>query len=257
MNLDPAPLRCWVWFWTCYDPNMTNSNSVKIHAHLAHQGIASRRKAEELVQMGKVRINGQIAQIGQRINPIQDQITVEGSKLSKQTAQHLYFLINKPNGYVSTTSDELGRKNVLNIIPESIRKQHRLYPVGRLDLDSEGLMLLTNDGDLAFKLTHPKFEVKKTYHVLVAGTPTEAAINHLRKGVKLREGFTRPAEVEELKIEGDNTWLSITIHEGRYHQVKRMLERVGYETLRLIRVSMGQFSLENLKGQPFIQLDSI
>lgn len=233
---------------------MTQSNSVKVHAFIAHQGIASRRKAEELVQLGKVRVNGQVAVIGQRIDPEKDQVTVEGSKVSQTAVKPVYYLINKPAGYVSTTEDELGRKNVLDLLP---KQSGRLYPVGRLDLDSEGLMLLTNDGDLAFKMTHPKFEVKKTYHVLIAGTPTELAVNHLRKGVKLREGYTRPAEVEELRTEGENTWLSITIHEGRYHQVKRMLERVGYDTLRLIRVSMGQFNLEMLKGQKYLRLKMV
>jgi pseudouridine synthase len=236
---------------------MNNSDSVKIHAYIAHQGIASRRKAEELVQLGKVRVNGEKAIIGQRIDPQTDKVTVEGNVISKKANQPIYLLINKPAGYVSTTSDELGRKNVLDLVPANLKQNTRLYPVGRLDLDSEGLMLLTNDGDLAFHLTHPKFEVKKTYHVLVAGTPTELAINHLRKGVKLREGFTSPADVEELSTEGDNTWLSITIHEGRYHQVKRMLERVGYDTLRLIRVSMGQFNLDQLQGQKYLKLSSI
>jgi len=233
---------------------MTKSDSVKIHAFLAHQGVTSRRQAEEMIRLGRVKVNGQPALIGRRINPEVDRVEVDHRQVSAKATKPLYFLINKPVGYVSTTSDELGRKNVLDLLP---KQTSRLYPVGRLDLDSEGLMLLTNDGDLAFRLTHPKFEVNKTYHVLIIGTPTELALNHLRKGVKLKEGFTQPAQVEELRTEGDNTWLAITIHEGRYHQVKRMLERVGYETLRLIRVSLGQFNLEMLHGQKYLQLDKI
>ncbi len=232
---------------------MTNSPSVKIHVFIAHQGVASRRKAEELIRLGKVKVNGQPAMIGQRVDPQTDRVTIEGKNITQTDRKLLYFLINKPVGYVSTTSDELDRKNVLDLIPKI---NDRLYPVGRLDIDSEGLMLLTNDGDLAFRLTHPKFEVPKTYHVLIAGKPTDLALNHLRRGVKLREGYTAPAEVEELGTEGDNAWLSITIHEGRYHQVKRMLERVGYKTLRLIRVKMGKFDLSQLQGKKYHQIAS-
>ena len=233
--------------------SMTESTTIKLQALLAHAGIASRRKSEELIQLGKVKVNGKIATIGQRVNPQLDKIEFENKLINAQPKKPLYYLVNKPVGYVSTTEDELGRRNVLDLIPP---QKNRLYPVGRLDLDSEGLMLITNDGNLAYRLTHPKFEVKKTYHVLVEGKPTYKAIDHLRRGVKLTEGYTQPAEVNKLGEENGNIWLEIIIHEGRYHQVKRMLERVGYKTLRLIRVAMGPFDLEMLDQKRFLRISA-
>ena len=195
-------------------------------------------------------MNGEIAHIGQRVEPLSDRIQVEGKELT--TSEQLrYFLVNKPVGYISTTADELNRKTVLDLLP---RIPERLYPVGRLDKDSEGLMLLTNDGTLAQFLTHPKSQVPKTYHVLVSGTPSGRALMHLRRGVKLKEGYTQPAEVEVLTTEQGNTWLEITITEGRNREVRRILERVGYETLELIRLQIGPFDLEMLDEQRAVEL---
>jgi len=228
-------------------------DSVKIHAYLAHMGIASRRKSEELVAAGKVTVNNQPAQVGQRINPAKDEVKFNG-KVVNSSENPVYVLINKPHGFVSTTDDELGRPTVLQLLPESLKKL-RLYPVGRLDQDSQGLMLLTNDGDVAYKLTHPKFEMPKTYEVLLDRSPTEAAVNILRRGMLLREGMTAPAEVE--LIERDNKpWLSITIHEGRNRQVRRMMERAGYDVQKLIRIRLGPFILSDLGEKPMLQLDA-
>lgn len=215
--------------------------SIKVHAYLARAGVASRRKAEEWVAEGRVSVNGARAHIGQRVTPGVDQVTLDGQPL--QTNQILrYFIVNKPRGVVSTTSDELGRQTVTSLIPKSVTE--RLYPVGRLDMESEGLMLLTNDGELAQKLTHPSYEVEKTYEVLVDRRPTAKALSHLRASVRLSEGKTKPATAEVIGDEPTgNVWLSITISEGRNHQVRRMLERVGYETIRLIRVQMGSLDL--------------
>ncbi len=225
----------------------TAPDTIKIHAYLAQLGVASRRKAEEMVGEGKILVNGKPAVIGQRIVPGTDTISVEGVELTID--QNLrYFIVNKPRGVISTTSDELGRQSITTLIPKNVKE--RLYPVGRLDMDSEGLVLLTNDGGLTQKLTHPSYEVAKTYEVLVDRRPTPKALDHLRAGVKLKEGFTRPAEVSVLGDEmGGRIWLQITITEGRNHQVRRMLERVGYDTIRLIRTQMGPLDLAMLEQQ--------
>ncbi len=227
---------------------MSNNSTHKLQAFMAHHGVASRRSSEVLIASGKVEVNGQTAHTGQRINPSIDQVTVAGKQIGSMTEPATYILIYKPVGVVSTTSDELGRKSVLDIIP---RQTVRLYPVGRLDKDSEGLMLLTNDGALANTLTHPRYRAGKTYHAQIAGKPTLDALNHLRRGVRLKEGYTQPAEVEVLNREEDSTWISITIYEGKNRQVRRMLERVGYETLRLIRETLGPFTLDDLGDRPY------
>ncbi len=230
----------------------TTQTSIKLQAFLAHAGVASRRKSEELIAAGKVTVNGIVAQIGARINPQKDHIALEGKVLSGSEKKR-YFLVNKPVGYVSTTADEHNRKTVINLLPAI---EEHLYPVGRLDLESEGLMLLTNDGELAQKLTHPKFEIPKTYEVLVSGTPTKAALDHLRSGVKLADGFTKPADVTRLGTSGNDTWLEITITEGRNRQVRRMTERIGYETLKLVRTQMGPFDIGQLDEKPYLELSS-
>lgn len=272
----------------------TNQNTIKLQKFLSQTGIASRRNAEALIASQKVVVNGQVASIGQRINPEKDLVVVHGKKVA--TSQELlYFLINKPKNVVSTTSDELGRETVLSLLPSEIKNQHRLYPVGRLDMDSEGLMLLTNDGELTNKLTHPRYQTQKTYLVLIDREPSTLALQHLERGVLLKEGKTSPAQVEmlyewqegiavnqhefESSIEQASMvkqkeaqtlpghgeqhlsahdlpiWLKITIHEGKYHQVKRMLERVGYDTLRLIRIAMGPFHLSQLHGKKVLQIN--
>lgn len=226
-------------------------SSIKLQAAIAHAGITSRRKAEELISTGKVTVNGERAHIGQRVNPTKDSITVNGKKLESAQENLRYFLVNKPVGVVSTVKDEQGRKTVVSLIPKI---PVRVYPVGRLDIDSQGLLLLTNDGALAQKLTHPSFEVPKTYQVHVSGKMTPKALNHLRRGVKLREGFTQPAEVTVLVKEPDETIFEITIHEGRNRQVRRMCERVGYEVTQLIRVSFGPFTLDDLEEAPYKEI---
>lgn len=230
----------------------TSPDTIKLHVFLAHAGIASRRKAEEFIEQGLVSVNSRKAKIGQRVDPKTDQVTYKGKPV-KVTAEFIYLLVNKPVGLISTTHDELNRDTVLKLIPSNL-KQYRLYPVGRLDQESEGLMLLTNDGDLAYKLTHPKFQIAKTYHVLLDRMPTAAALNHLRDGVRLKEGFTAPAEVEHLEST-ETPWFSVTIKEGRYHQIRRMMDRVGYDVRRLIRVKMGNFTLDQLGEKPYLQLD--
>lgn len=224
--------------------------SIKLQAFMAHAGVASRRASEELIASGKVRVNGEVAHIGQRIESSKDKVTVEGRSISKPEKLR-YFLIYKPVGYVSTTSDDLGRKTIVNILPPI---SERLYPVGRLDQDSEGLMLLTNDGDLAYKLTHPKHKIPKTYEVTVAGKPTYKALNLMREGVKLKEGFTRPDSFEEIAESDNSTTYLMTIHQGYNRQVRRMFERIGYDVIKLKRISLGKFTLETLDNSPFLEL---
>lgn len=230
----------------------TKSAQPKLHAYIAQHSRYSRRKAEELIREGRVRVNGLPATIGQRVSPESDQVTIDDRALT--TSQHTWtILINKPTGYVSTTSDELGRRTVIDFLRHHWREgafPERLYPVGRLDQDSDGLMILTNDGVLTQQMTHPTFEVPKTYSVVVEGAPTERAVAHLEKGVKLKEGYTAPATVELIKL-GTESTLLITIHEGRKHQVKRMCERVGYPVLKLTRVQFGTHRLEDLAGKPY------
>lgn len=229
--------------------------TIKLQAAMAQLGVASRRKSEELIAAGKVLVNQKPAHIGQRIDLARDQISVNGKTITMaQPPELVYFLVNKPVGYVSTTSDEQGRKTVLDLLPKSVTTQYRLFPVGRLDLDSQGLILLTNDGELAQQLTHPSFRHQKTYEVLVQGTPSRKAIDHLRRGVKLKEGYSKPDSFEVIGPDGDNTWLELTLHEGRNHQVRRMMERIGYPVLELVRTKMGPFELDMLEEERYIKL---
>lgn len=228
-----------------------NDNTVKLQAFLSQAGIASRRASEILIADGKVLVNGCVAHIGQRINPSKDTVVYNGETISSNEKKR-YFLIDKPAGYVSTTNDEMGRNTVTHLLPKDVTQ--RLYPVGRLDMDSEGLLLLTNDGELTQILTHPKYEVEKTYHVFTTREPSFNAIMHLRKGVRLKEGYTNPAQVERLSSDHFGAWTEITIDEGRNHQVKRMMERVGYPVEKLVRMSMGPLHIDMLEGRRLIEL---
>lgn len=219
------------------------NSTVKVHQYLAHAGISSRRKAEQLILDGRIKVNGQPAHVGQRIDPQKDTVFFDDTKVN--TSQDLVFYkMYKPRGFVSTLQDELGRKTVVDLLPEI---QERVYPVGRLDLESEGLLIMTNDGELTQILTHPKFEVEKTYHVLLQGIPSTPALQHLKRGVKLKEGYTKPVKMKILSRENQqNTWLELSIKEGRNQQVRRMIRRIGYEVLRLKRVQFGPVSLDSL-----------
>lgn len=225
--------------------------SIKLQAFMAHAGVASRRASEDLIATGKVKVNGEVAHIGQRIEPNKDNVFVNGKPI-KTVENKRYFLVYKPPGYVSTTSDELGRRSVMKLLPEI---EERLYPVGRLDFESEGLMLLTNDGDYAYRLTHPKFKIPKTYQATVAGTPTYKALNLMREGVKLKEGFTRPDKMEVIEELGSKTILELTIHQGYNRQVRRMFERIGYEVIRLVRIKFAHFSIADLHDMQYRELE--
>ncbi len=214
----------------------------RLQKALARAGVASRRKCEEMIAAGRVRVNGQtVYEPGTQIDAHSDRVEVDGQSIAMSTPR-VYWLVNKPVGYLSAVSDPRGRPTVLDLVSA----QERLYPVGRLDLDSEGLMLLTNDGELAQRLTHPSFEHEKEYHVWVDGQPTPHSLQRLREGIELEDGFTWPAQVHVLREEQGGAWLRFVIHEGRKRQLRRMCEAVGHPVRRLIRVRMGPVSLGNL-----------
>jgi 23S rRNA pseudouridine2605 synthase len=214
---------------------------------LAHAGIASRRHAEELIASGRVQVNGAtITAQGARVDPGRDRVNVDGRPVA-DGVRHVYVLLHKPEGYVSTVRDPQGRPTVLSLLPAELRGL-RLYPVGRLDIDTSGLLLLTNDGDFALRLSHPRYATEKHYQALVMGCPGEHALAALREGVTFREDDGRlhtsaPAHVRVLRREGANCWLALTIHEGRKRQVRRMLAASGHPVLQLRRVGIGSLAM--------------
>ncbi len=208
---------------------------------LSARGVASRRKAEQWIQQGRVTVNGAVAQLGDTADAEQDEILLDGNPLPEPKS-YVYILLNKPRGYVTTLSDEKGRPNAAQLVQDC---GCRVYPVGRLDMDSEGLLLFTNDGDFANALMHPKHEVKKTYEVWVTGYVPGAEVI-LSRPITL-DGYTiRKPEVRVLKAEDNKAKFLVTIHEGRYRQVRRMCAAVGLEVRRLVRVSEGELSLGSL-----------
>jgi pseudouridine synthase len=217
---------------------------------LAHAGIASRRHAEELIAAGRVQVNGvTVTTQGTRIQPDYDRVLVDGKPV-RSTTRHVYLLLHKPIGYVATAHDPQGRPTVLDLLPAELRAL-RVYPVGRLDIDTSGLLLLTNDGDFALRLTHPRYSMEKHYQALVKGCPSESALAALRSGVTITEDKghshkTASAQVSLLRKAGTDCWLSLTIHEGRKRQVRRMLAAVGHPVLELSRVGIGPLALGDI-----------
>lgn len=206
---------------------------------IARAGICSRREAEKIITAGRVTVDGKIVtELGAKVDTNQ-KICVDGKLLNFDTTK-IYIMLNKPRGYVSTVSDERGRKTIMDLLDENFTE--RVYPVGRLDMDSEGLLILTNDGDLTNALIHPRYEVSKTYRAMVTGDITEDKLDRLRAGIELEDGLTAPAEVYLL---GDNR-VEVTIHEGRNRQVRRMFAAIGCDVKRLKRVKFAGLTLDNL-----------
>lgn len=221
---------------------------VRLQKLIAGAGLASRRKAETLIAAGRVTVNGKIVtELGTKVDPAKDHVKVDGKHLS-QTQPFVYLLLNKPKNVMSTLDDPGGRTTVKDYLRGV---SVRVFPVGRLDFDSEGLMLLTNNGDLSQALLHPRYHVPKTYLIKVKGILTEEEIRQLERGVKLEDGMTGPATVKKIKKAEMNSWLEITIGEGRKHQVRRMLESVGHPVIKLMRVKMGPLSLGDLASGEF------
>lgn len=211
---------------------------------ISQAGIASRRAAESIILEGRVEVDGQvIRELGGKYDPELVEIRVDGKIISAPEA-HVYYLLNKPKGYVSTASDERGRRTVLDLLPEI---KERIYPIGRLDMNTEGLLLLTNDGELMNGLLHPRYEVQKTYVARIATGLSEAALRALREGVKLEDGLTAPARVRVLETAPGRTRVEVTIHEGRNRQVRRMFKAVGHEVLALKRTAFAGLSLEGVR----------
>lgn len=208
---------------------------------MAQAGLGSRRACEGMISEGRVLVNGKPAVLGQKVDVAKDVILVDGRPLGASEPKR-YYILNKPRGYVTTSRDQFARRTVLDLVsvPE------RIYPVGRLDYDSEGLVLLTNDGELAYRIMHPRFKLPKTYRVRLQGQVTMDAVYRLRTGVMLEDGPTAPAQVELLKVAGDTSVLRITITEGRNRQIRRMCAAVGYEVVRLVREAIGPISLRGL-----------
>ncbi|HEX3434831.1 MAG TPA: pseudouridine synthase [Solirubrobacteraceae bacterium] len=213
---------------------------MRLAKYLAHAGVASRRAAEKLIAAGSVSVDGEVVLDPARDVTDEHRVRVEGRELSGAERRVTYAL-HKPAGIVSTARDTHGRRTVLDLVAEP---QARLYPVGRLDADSSGLILLTNDGELANRLTHPSFEVHKTYRVTLGGAPIgDAALRRLRDGVRLEDGLTAPARARRL---GEHE-LELTIHEGRNRQIRRMCAAVGHPVLALVRVRFGPLELDDLR----------
>ncbi|MCX7904103.1 MAG: rRNA pseudouridine synthase [Caloramator sp.] len=214
----------------------------RIQKYIARCGIASRRKAEELIRQGKVKVNGELIKDIILINPERDIVEVNG-KVIKPEERKVYIMLNKPVGYVTTVKDEKGRRTVLDLIDV----KERIYPVGRLDYDTSGLLILTNDGDFAYKLMHPSKEVDKVYIAEVEGIPTEKELDMFRNGLKIEDYITSKAEIEILKIKDKNAIVKIVIHEGRNRQVRKMCEKIGHKVIKLKRVQIGKIKLGSLE----------
>jgi 23S rRNA pseudouridine2605 synthase len=211
-------------------PPIPDDEGERLQKVLARAGIGSRRVCEDLIAEGRVRVNGEVAVLGRRIDPESDRVDVDGVPLSVREGL-VYYLLNKPAGVVTTASDPQGRRTVVDLVPP----EPRVFPVGRLDYETEGLLLLTNDGDLTHRLTHPSFGVEKEYLAEVEGTPTRGTLRRLREGVELEDGVTAPAKAS---LQPPHL-LTLVIHEGRNRQVRRMCEAVGHPVRRLVRTRIG------------------
>lgn len=214
---------------------------------LAHWGVASRRHAETLIRSGQVFVNGQQAQLGDKVDPTRDRIEYRGQLLNPpRPPQRLYLLLHKPKGVLCTCHDPQGRPTVLDLLPPMYRRVGGLHPVGRLDADSSGALLLTNDGAFTYYLSHPRHHVPKTYRVWVEGQPSPRVLQQWREGVPLEGRMTLPAQVKLLGTKGDRALLEIVLYEGRNRQIRRVAAQLGYPVLTLQRISIGPVHLGNL-----------
>ncbi|AOY77251.1 pseudouridine synthase [Clostridium formicaceticum] len=215
---------------------------MRLQKFLASSGIASRRKSEDLIKEGIVKVNGKIiTEMGYKIDPEKDQITVRDKKVNIKEA-YVYVLLNKPTGYITTASDQFNRKKVIDLV----NLPYRLFPVGRLDYNTSGLLLLTNDGELTFKLTHPKFKVEKTYIARVEGKPSQEEQRAFERGLRIEDYVTSPAKLKIIKEEHQNSILEIKIREGKNRQVRKMCAAIGHPVVSLKRIAVGKIKLGKL-----------
>ncbi len=217
---------------------------IRLQKILSEAGVASRREGERLLREGRVTVNGRVAGIGDKADPFRDHVKVDGRRIHAPAASRVYLLLHKPKNFVTTAEDPEGRPTVLDLIKA---KRPRLFPVGRLDYDAEGFLLLTNDGELAYRLSHPSFEIPRTYRVKVKGQPTPEVIRRLSRGIPLEDGPTAPCRIIPLEQTAENAWVEMTLHEGRNRQVKRMWEKMGYPVLKIKRIRFGGLSLGKLR----------
>lgn len=216
----------------------------RLQKFMARCGIASRRKCEEIILSGKVKVNDAVAnELGVKINPLKDTITVE-NKIIKPEEKKIYIALNKPEGYLSTVKDDRGRKTLLDLVDVD----ERIYPIGRLDYDTSGLILLTNDGEIYNNIMHPRVEKNKKYVALIKGIPDEISLNKFKSGIDIGGYITAPSDIKILKVENNNTVeVLITIHEGKNRQIRKMCEKIGHPVLKLRRIAIGNIQLDNLK----------
>ncbi len=217
---------------------------IRLQKYLAEAGIASRRKSEELIINGKIKVNGRIVtELGTKINVNKDKVEYEG-KIIKTPQENVYILLNKPIGYVTTVKDQFNRDSILDLV----KVKQRIVPVGRLDMYTSGALILTNDGDFVYKVTHPKHEIEKTYTVTIKGIIQNDEVEKLRKGIKIEDYTTKPAKVKILKTdkEKNQSRLEITIHEGKNRQIRKMCEAIGYKVLALHRSKIAGISIKDI-----------
>jgi 23S rRNA pseudouridine2605 synthase len=218
----------------------------RLNKLLAHAGVGSRRHVEELIAAGRVSVDGRpVRELGTKVDPQAQRVAVDGQPVKLE--RPVYWVVNKPRGYLCTNDDPAGRPRAIDLVPHV---EQRVYTVGRLDEDSEGLLLLTNDGDLAHRLMHPRYGVEKTYLVQVAGHPSREDVQQLLQGVWLSDGHVRARRVKVMKSQGDSTWVQVVLSEGKNREIRRMLARLNHKVLRLRRVAIGPVQLDKLaKGK--------
>jgi len=221
-------------------------DEVRLQKFLANNGVCSRRKAEEHILNGDVKINGKVVtELGTKINPEKDEIIFKNKKIENEVGEKVYILLNKPIGYVTTTKDQFDRDTVLDLV----KIKESILPVGRLDMYTSGAIILTNDGDFIYKVTHPKYEIEKTYNVTLKGEIKEEEIDKLRTGVRIEDYISGKAKVKILKIdkEKDISRIEITIHEGKNREVRKMCNAIGKKVLALHRSKIGDLNVKDLK----------
>jgi len=222
-----------------------SNKTLRINKYLSQMGIASRRKADLLVEKGRVSVNGQVVkQLGLKIDPAVDLVSIDDEPVNRKSPKKTYYMLYKPRNVMTTLSDPEKRPCVGDILPQL---QAHVFPVGRLDFDAEGLLLLTNQGDLAHQMLHPKFHVTKTYLVKIKGHPSPETIQKIKRGIKLEDGFIKPEFVKVDKILKENAWVKITISQGRKHLVKRIWQRFDHPVIRLIRTAFGPLQIKSMK----------
>jgi len=227
-----------------------SSQGERLQKVLAAAGVGSRRRCEELIAAGRVEVDRRVVTaLGTKVDPLRQEIRVDGTPLPQPTL--VYYAVNKPPGVVSTNRDPSGRPRVIDLVPQG---DARLFGIGRLDLYSEGLILVTNDGELANLLTHPRYGVRKTYRVLVAGRPSGEVLAQLRRGVHLAEGLARAEQIEMKSHHKEGTLLEMVLREGRNREIRRLLARVGHKVLRLVRIAVGPVRLGNLPSGAYRRL---